>query len=180
MRQTRGAESGGNSLAGELGTTLLSLMAGVLLAWLGWTAARQLRATTLERLLLPDTAAAGTWTVALIFRPKECPSRMELVDQLNRMTGPGIGVTGLLVVTPGEFDDWRELVRAQRIRFPVSVTSPEAARSALGTLPTPALVVFDGQRRLRLLTDLANPELTTGLLAQVTALASASSPEKSP
>lgn len=177
MLQRRGTGGGGGSLTGEPGTTLVSLVSGILLAWVGWTAVRQFRATTLDQLVLADEAPRGTWTVTLVFRPKECPSRMELVDRFNQMNGSRIRISGVLVVTPGEFDDWRELVRAQRILFPVSTASPEAAHSALGTMPTPALVVFDGNRRLRLLTDLTNPDLTSDLLS---ALAAASSRENSP
>ena len=164
----------------QLGPALLSLLAGIVLALLGWTAVRQLRATSLEDLVLDRAASRATWTVALVFRPKECPSRMELVERLNRLGGPHVRVQGILVVRPGEFTDWRDLIAANRITFPVRTASPTAALNALGRTPTPALVVYDGEGRLRLLTDLASSPLVSDILSQATALANRPPPEKGP
>jgi hypothetical protein len=169
MPRPRGAEAYRNPRA-EVGQVLLSLVAGILLALLGWTAARRLHATSLEQLVFERGALPPRWTVALVFRPKECPSRMELVDRLNRLSGSRLQVQGILVVGPGEFTDWHDLVTANQITFPVRTASPEAARGALGGTPTPALLVYDPQGRLRLLTDLADARLTNDILTQVSTL----------
>ncbi len=158
----------------DAGAAMLSLAAGTLIALLGWAGGRQLTATSLERLVLGKGKPAAEWTVAVLFRVKECPSRMALIDELNDLTRSRIRVQGLLVVDQAEFRNWRDLVRAYGITFPVRPVTPRQAGTALGSATTPALVVYDPAGRLRLLTDLTDQGLARTLLARILSLSTRS------
>lgn len=160
MTQERGAAAPPPGRTG----LLPAFVAGALLALLGWLVVRQLRAPSLERIV--DRAPAA-WTIAFIFRPKECPSRMDLVDRLNRLGRAPVQVRGVLVTDPREFPDWHVLVEANQIDFPVTAVAPGVAEAALLGTPTPALVVFDPEGRLRLLTDLTEQGAADRLLDHV-------------
>lgn len=162
----------------DAGAVTLSLLAGMLFALLGWAGLRQLTATSIEELVLAGKHPDARWTVALIFRAKECPARMEVLDQLNRVAESGLRVQGLLVAEHEEFPNWEDLVRANQITFPVRRASPRPVERALGSIPTPALILFDSKGRLRLLTTLTDQHLTSDILSLVGTL-STRSPEGS-
>jgi hypothetical protein len=156
----------------NLEATLLYLLVGVGFTILGWQAAGRFRADPLERLVFGgrDPDEGRTWTVAFIFAPIECPSRMELVERLNQVGDHRISVRGFMLVDQRRFPGWREVVAANHITFPVWSVPPGSARSALralGTLPTPVLAVYDQQRRLRLVTDLARDRSLDALLREI-------------
>ena len=147
-------------------------VAGCTLALLGWQGASRLRAGSLERLVFAGSPGpeAGRWTVALIFTPKECPSRMDLVERLNQLSNPRVVVRGIMLVDTRRFPGWKDAVVANRITFPVRAESPASAGvvlQAMGGLPTPVLAVYDPMRRLRLVTDLASGASLDGLLAEI-------------
>lgn len=158
----------------DAGAITLSLLVGMTFALLGWALLRQLTASSLEELVLDGNTTGDRWTVALVFRAKECPGKMALLDQLNEITGTGLRVQGLLVADPTEFPDWEDLVTANQIAFPVRRASPEPVERALGSIPTPALVVFDTKGHLRLLTTLTDSHLTSDILSLVHTLSTRS------
>lgn len=178
MRGMRLPLTGGRQ---HLGSAILYFLAGSALALLSWQTVSRFRARSLEDLVFAGKYPAG-WTVALIFAPKECPNRMDLVERLNRAVGTEVSVRGIMLVDPRRFPGWRDAALANGITFPVRVESPAAAAQALeplGGLPTPVLAVYDPTHRLRLVTDLASGESVDRLLAQVTSRAPAplTSPE---
>lgn len=149
-----------------------SLLLGCCLALLGWLASERFRAVSLEQLALSTDIPDDRWKVVLLFTPEECPSRMKLVDQLNRLKSPAVRVEGILVADTLEFANWRDLIIANRISFPVRAIASDRvnrARSRLGMLPTPLLLVFDPQRRLRVATDIATEAALDVLPAQIAA-----------
>ena len=148
------------------------LLAGILMALLGWHIATGITATSLLDLVFDGPAPTGTWTVALVFRDKECPEHMDLIEELNHPAVGGLRVQGILLVEPGKFERWEDLVAANRITFPVRPAPPARARSALGTTRTPALLVYGPDGRLRLLTDLTDADLLRALLVRLRSLAS--------
>jgi hypothetical protein len=145
-------------------------MMGCGLALLGWQAAGHFRASSLEQLVFEDRPRNGQWTAALLFRPNECPSRMELVDRLNRLKTAGVTVQGLMIIDTLAFAGWRDLIIANRISFPVRPISPARASSALARLeglPGPVFVVFDQERRLRVATDFASEAALAALPGRI-------------
>lgn len=169
----------------QAGPAILYFLAGSLLALLSWLTVSRFRASSLEDLVFAGNPDPADWTVALIFTPKECPSRMDLVERLNRAAGTEVSVRGIMLVDPRRFPGWRDAAVANGITFPVRAESPAAAAQALeplGGLPTPVLAVYDSARRLRLVTDLASGESVDRLLAQIASYASGASlsPEPAP
>jgi hypothetical protein len=157
-------------------TTALYVLVGIGLALLGWLAVDRLRAGPLERLVFPGGEAKpeSGWTIAFIFTPRECPTRMELVERLNQVSDRRVVVRGIMLVDSRRFAGWRDVVAANQIGFPVRAVSPQtgyAALQRLGGLPTPLLAVFDRQHRLRLVTDLAHGQTFDTLLHEIAARA---------
>jgi hypothetical protein len=149
---------------------MVYFVVGCALAVVGWQAVNRVRARSLEQLVFSGSPPGTGWTVALIFTPKECPSRMDLVEHLNRLAGKRVSVRGIMLVDTRRFPGWRDAVVANRIAFPVRAEPPAAAAAALealGGLPTPVLAVYDSVHRLRLVTDLATGESVDQLLAVV-------------
>jgi hypothetical protein len=143
---------------------------GCALALIGWQTVNRVRARSLEQLVFSGSPPGRGWTIALIFTPKECPSRMDLVEHLNRLAAKRVSVRGILLVDTRRFPGWRDAIVANRIAFPVRAEPPAAATpalEALGGLPTPVLAVYDSVHRLRLVTDLADGESVDHLLAAV-------------
>jgi hypothetical protein len=156
-----------------------SFLVGCLLVWIGWYAMGRFRTVSLEQLIFADGSSNRGWTVVLLFRPKECPSRMELVERLNRLKSTGITVQGLLLSDTLDFLNWRDLIIANRISFPVRPISPTRANAALAHLeglPSPVLVVFDPERRLRVATDFASEAALDALPLQIAAESRAATP----
>jgi len=138
--------------------SVLSLIAGLALPVALW-----LTAGTLNRdpLAVLHAEAPSGWTVVLLFHPEECPSRMVTVDRLNRLNRRHLEIRGIMVVDTAAFTNWRDVVVANQVRFPVRPISPAhaaRARHALGDITTPAVLVFDDSGRLRLATDLGDDE----------------------
>jgi hypothetical protein len=161
---------------------VLQLLAGLLLgaatAAAGWRGAESWLTLTRPAALLsslPRSPVAGP-TLLFLFGPAECPSRLEQLDVLNRLDRTRVRVVGRLMVNPYDFPGWRDLVRAQRILFPVfpvSRTRVRLATAALGYTRTPLLLLFDSSNRLRYATDdPADP----GLGPMLRALADSSTP----
>lgn len=150
---------------------LASLLGGVLVALMGWSAVRSITTTTLQELIFAGAPPGRHWTVALVFRAKECPGRMQLIDDLNQVAGAGLQVRGILVVEPGRFAREQDLVAAFRIGFPVRSVRPGHAQSALGPSSTPAVAVYDPEGRLRLISSMSDPEVTRAILARLRTLA---------
>lgn len=152
------------------GLRAAQFMVGCALALVGWRAAGYFRASSLEQLVFGDRPRSGQWTVAILFRPDECPSRMELVDRLNRLKASGISVQGLMIIDTMAFPGWRDLIIANRISFPVRPITPTRAQSVLAGLeglPSPIFVVFDPERRLRAATDFAAEAALAALPIQI-------------
>jgi hypothetical protein len=150
--------------------TLLSFLAGSVLVVLSAEAVSRIGSNSLHQLVFRDAEPAQRWTVGLIFHPKECPARMDLVERLNRMARSGVDVRGVLVVDRRRFENWQDLVRANRLAFPVHPERPGTVALALRGfegLPTPILVVYDPQQQLRLATDLTTGPALDQLLAEV-------------
>lgn len=168
MREMRGA-----TLARIASSELfLLVVAGLGLALLGWQAADRFRARSLARLVFAGTPdrTEPHWTVAFLFTPRECAGRMALAERLGQISDPRVSVRGVLLVDQDRFPGWRDLVAANRIRFPVHAVSPQTGYRALhrlGELATPTLAVFDPQRRLRLITDLAGAESLDALVRDI-------------
>jgi len=180
MHGMRLALAGGNQRPGP---AILYFLAGSALALWSWQTVSRFRASSLEDLVFAGKPDPPGWTVALIFTPKECPSRMDLVERLNRAAGTEVSVRGIMLVDPRRFPGWRDAAVANGITFPVRAESPAAAAQALeplGGLPTPVLAVYDSAHRLRLVTDLASGESVDRLLAQITSNASGASPSPEP
>lgn len=147
--------------AGGPGAAIMYFVVGCALAVGGWQAVNRVRARSLEQLVFSEGRPGTGWTVVLIFTPKECPSRMDLVERLNRLAATRVSVRGIMLVDTRRFPGWEDAVVANRIAFPVRAASPTALGSALeplGGLTTPILAVYDSAHRLRLVTDLANGE----------------------
>lgn len=155
-----------------LGGIMPPFLLGCVLVWVGWYAVGRFRAVSLEQLIFADTSHRDGWTVALLFTPKECPTRMDLVERLNRLKSSGITVQGLLLSDTLDFANWRDLIIANRISFPVRAVSPSRANEALRALdglPSPVLIVFDRERRLRVATDFASEAALDALPLQIAA-----------
>jgi hypothetical protein len=106
--------------------------------------------------------------VVLVFRPTDCPSRLDGIDRLNWLHRLGrLRVVGLFAVDTSEYDDWRAVVRANRIEFPVRVVPDRRAARAsrqLGYLRTPVYLAVDRRGRLAAAGDVADsgfPALTS-------------------
>jgi hypothetical protein len=81
---------------------------------------------------------------------------MGIVDLLNAMAGRNVRVVGALTVEEYRMPDWRAVVGAQRIQFPVFRLDPAKARASLSSLGYPGgplLVVFDRDGRVLMATD---------------------------
>lgn len=146
------------------------MILGCGLALLGWLVVERFRAVSLQELILPAGQSGDRWTVALLFTPEECPSRMKLVDQLNQLKVASVRVQGLLITDTMDFTNWRDLIIANRISFPVRPVSQQqahTARAALAGLPTPLLLVFDAEGRLRIATDISAEAAIEELPSQI-------------
>lgn len=124
--------------------------------------------TTAEGL---DARAPGV-TVLFLFRPNECPKLMSVLDLLNRIDPAEARIVGALTVEEYRFPAWRELLRAQEIRFPVVRLNPlrvRAALTAVGYTGGPLVLVFDASGRLVHATDQLTDRGFPALLAQVLA-----------
>jgi hypothetical protein len=157
-------------------TAALYVLVGIGLALLGWLAVDRFRARPLERLVFSrgEAKPETSWTIAFIFTPRECPTRMELVERLNQVSDRRVVVRGIMLVDSRRFAGWHDVVAANQIGFPVRAVSPEtgdAALQGLGGLPTPLLAVFDRQHRLRMITDLADDQTLEALLQEIAARA---------
>jgi len=156
------------------------LALGCVLAVVSWFLMRWYPAAPLERLVFPSASSTlapseARWSVTFLFHTGECPGLMRLVDRLNLLPDLGVEVRGLLVVDSAAFPQWRELVVANGIRFPVRPVSPARAARVLrpmGYERSPVVAVFDENRKLRMATDLAG-EQSLGPLLEAIGLRSA-------
>lgn len=98
-----------------------------------------------EVLAEADPSDERTFAVVFVFRPDECPGDFRVVRRLGAVAARGgVRVVGVLASEPWRFRDWQELVRANRIAFPVVRRSPRYARelaASLGIRRSPFLVV---------------------------------------
>jgi hypothetical protein len=139
-----------------------SLALGAVLGVGGWQGVHYLlRQSEPVRLLewarakAPAEARSGV-TVVFLFRPEECPKLMSVIELLNEVRPERARVVGALMVDAYRFPEWRALIAAEQIRFPVDRIDPGPARGALrplGYAGGPLLLVFDAQGRVILATD---------------------------
>ncbi|HXG43606.1 MAG TPA: hypothetical protein VNJ71_02495 [Gemmatimonadales bacterium] len=98
-----------------------------------------------EALAEADPSDERTFAVLFVFRPDECPGDFRVIRRLEAVAARGaVRVVGVLVTDPRRFRDWRELVRANRITFPVVRRSPRYGwelAASLGIRRSPFLVV---------------------------------------
>lgn len=140
---------------------LRSLALGLLLGYAGWRGTEFLLqegrpGRLLERAaeVAPGDPPTGL-TAVLLFGPDECPSLAAVLDHLGQASGD-MRVVGALMVEEYRMPDWKLLIKAQRITFPVYRLDPARARAsthALGYRGGPVLLVFDRAGRLVLATD---------------------------
>jgi hypothetical protein len=148
---------------------LRALALGALLGVAGWHGVHHLLhegrpARLLERAIdaAPADPSTGV-TLVFLFRPSECPNVMSVLDLLNNLPAARFRVVGGLIVEQYRMPDWRTLVEAAQIRFPVYRLDPGKARAstgALGYASAPLLLLFDREGRVLLATDALE---TTGL-----------------
>jgi hypothetical protein len=134
----------------------------MLLGYAGWRGAEYLveegrPARLLERAVaIAPSTPASTLTAVFLFRPDECPSLMGVVELLHALETREIRVVGALMVEEYRMPEWKLLVEAAQIRFPVYQLDPAKARAAISSLGYAGgamLVVFDGDGRIVLATD---------------------------
>ncbi len=139
------------------GSTLLALACGIGFAVGGWRAGRAaapfLRPAGILQFLPTPVPAPGATdlTFVFLFRPAECPRLMSIIETLNDIAASEGRVVGALTVEEYRFPAWRDLARAEGIRFPVTRLHPLLARLALHPLgygDGPLLVVLDGTGRV--------------------------------
>lgn len=141
----------------------LPLVAAASLVGALGTAVRRDRAA--ERRYDPITAAlrtagrsarAGQPAIALVFRAGDCATRLDVVDDLNRLAQSGAAaVTGLLLEERPSTALAAEIQRANGITFPVEAVPQESAL-AFATLihaRTPIVMVLDSAGALRQVLD---------------------------
>lgn len=146
----------------RLPALLRSLAIGALLGVAGWRGVEHLVLEGRPRRLLeraveaaPASPSSGM-TALILFRPDECPDLMRTMDQLNAIAPEDYRVVGALTVEEHRMPDWRMLVEAQQIRFPVYRLDPRKALAATGSLGYtggPLLLVFDRDGRVLFATD---------------------------
>jgi hypothetical protein len=137
----------------------------------GWDLTNHFGRTSVEELVFgagpgPESPAPGPeWTAVLIFTPVECPGLMAVVDRLNQLNNRRLKVRGMLMVDPGRFPGWKDLLSANQIDFPVQQVDPARGNDVLeeiGNIRTPVVALLDRKHELRLTSNLADQaELVT-------------------
>jgi hypothetical protein len=160
----------------QLASLCRSLTLGAVLGAGGWQGVHYLlRQSEPARLLewarktAPIEAPTGA-TIVFLFRPEECPKLMSVIELLNEVRPERARVVGALMVDGYRFPDWRALIAAEQIRFPVDRIDPGPARGALrplGYAGGPLLLVFDRHGRVVLATDALAHRQLEQLLNQV-------------